>query len=48
MRRSWPIIDEVTDEAGVVTSELVPAVHADTRPPDTAVKLAATPTGGGG
>ncbi len=28
MRRWWPIVDEVTDEAGLVTSEIVPAVRA--------------------
>jgi PII-like signaling protein len=28
MRRWWRVIDEVTDEAGLVTSELVPAFHA--------------------
>jgi len=28
MRRLWPAIDEVTDETGLVTSELVPALQA--------------------
>jgi PII-like signaling protein len=28
MRRWWPIVDELTDEAGLVTSELVPAFRA--------------------
>ena len=28
MRRWWPVIDEVTDEAGLVTSEIVPAFQA--------------------
>ena len=28
IRRLWPIVDEVTDRAGLVTSELVPAFRA--------------------
>ena len=28
MQRWWPVIDEVTDEAGLVTSEMVPAFQA--------------------
>jgi PII-like signaling protein len=28
MRRWWEVVDEVTDEAGLVTSEIVPAFHA--------------------
>jgi PII-like signaling protein len=28
VRRWWPIVDQLTAEAGVVTSELVPAAHA--------------------
>ena len=28
IQRWWGVIDEVTDEAGLVTSEMVPAVHA--------------------
>jgi PII-like signaling protein len=28
VRRWWPVVDELTNEAGLVTSELVPAMHA--------------------
>ncbi len=28
MRRWWEIVDELTDEAGLVTSEMVPALRA--------------------
>jgi PII-like signaling protein len=28
IQRWWAVIDEVTDEAGLVTSEMVPAVYA--------------------
>jgi PII-like signaling protein len=28
VRRWWPVVDELTREAGLVTSELVPAMHA--------------------
>jgi PII-like signaling protein len=44
-RQWWPIVDEVTSEAGLVTSELVPAAHAPA--PDSRVErltLARTPT----
>jgi PII-like signaling protein len=44
MRRWWPIVDELTREAGLVTSELVPASHAFARPGHPALDLAATPT----
>jgi PII-like signaling protein len=46
MQRWWPIIDEATREAGLITSELVPAshaVHPDRRP---RLALARTPTTG--
>jgi PII-like signaling protein len=44
VRSWWPIVDEVTAEAGLVTSELVPASHGlgTTGPPG--LPLAATPT----
>ncbi len=42
MRRWWPIVDEATAEAGLVTSELVPASHAFAAGRDAALELAAT------
>ena len=44
VRRWWPVVEELTARDGLVTSELVPAIHAvaDGRPPD--LTLAATPT----
>jgi PII-like signaling protein len=47
IRSWWPIVDEVTREAGLVTSELVPAAHAvedNRRAPQ--LRLARTPTSG--
>jgi PII-like signaling protein len=45
VRRWWPIVDEATREAGLVTSELVPASHAFSGVgSDPALELAATPT----
>jgi hypothetical protein len=44
-RALWPIVDEVTASAGIVTSELVPATHgleSAFGPPR--LKLAQTPT----
>ena len=31
VREWWPVVDEVTSEAGLVTSEPVPATHARSR-----------------
>ncbi len=44
VERWWPVVDELTSESGLVTSELVPASHAWTTgsPPD--LSLAETPT----
>jgi PII-like signaling protein len=42
--RWWPIVDAATGEAGLVTSELVPACHAFAGPGDGGLKLATTPT----
>jgi PII-like signaling protein len=42
VRRWWPIVDEATAEAGLVTSELVPACHAFGRGPQARLDLAAT------
>jgi PII-like signaling protein len=44
MRRWWPIIDELTAEDGIVTSELVPALHSFRAGRDPSLDLAATPT----
>jgi PII-like signaling protein len=44
MRRWWPIVDEVTREAGLVTSEVVPACHAFATEQDAQLRLAATPS----
>ena len=46
VRSWWPIIDDATREAGVVTSELVPAAHAAVHKRRARhVRLARTPTG---
>ncbi len=42
--RWWPIIDEVTREDGIVTSELVPASHLFRSGTERRLQLAATPT----
>ena len=44
VRSWWPIVDEVTAEAGLVTSELVPASHGLGAEDRVALPLAATPT----
>lgn len=44
VRRWWPIVDELTREAGLVTSELVPALHAFASERERQLRLAATPT----
>lgn len=44
VRRWWPVIDELTAENGLVTSELVPASHAVTRSRPHRLTLARTPT----
>jgi PII-like signaling protein len=44
MRRWWPIINELTNEDGIVTSELVPALHAVRLGGRARLQLAATPT----
>lgn len=41
MRRWWPIVDELTREAGLVTSERVPATHAFAGERERELKLAA-------
>jgi PII-like signaling protein len=46
MQRWWPIIDELTAHDGIVTSELVPAMHAFRAGADARLHLAATPTAG--
>jgi PII-like signaling protein len=47
VRRWWPIVDEATREAGLVTSELVPALHAFAGDDaDPALELAVTPAAG--
>jgi PII-like signaling protein len=45
VRRWWPIIDEITAGDGIVTSELVPAMHSF-RAGAPRLRLAATPTAG--
>src|SRR5205807_8277909 len=45
VQRLWPIVDEVTRDAGLVTSELVPALHA-IGDAQRRLAVAATPTGG--
>jgi PII-like signaling protein len=47
MQRWWPIIDELTARDGIVTSELVPAMHSFRTGPDPKLQLAATPTAEG-
>ncbi len=44
VRRWWPVVEELTMRDGLVTSELVPAIHAvaDRRPPR--LRLATTPS----
>jgi PII-like signaling protein len=44
MRRWWPIIDEATRDAGLVTNELVPAMHPFATERRAELKLAATST----
>jgi PII-like signaling protein len=44
MQRWWPIIDECTRSDGLVTSELVPAMHAFKGGGDARLDLAKTPT----
>jgi PII-like signaling protein len=44
MQRWWPIIDECTARDGIVTSELVPAMHAFRAGGDARLRLAKTPT----
>jgi PII-like signaling protein len=44
VRRWWPIVDELTREAGLVTSELVPASHGLAAGNPAPLSLAATPT----
>jgi PII-like signaling protein len=47
LRRWWPIVDEMTGEAGMVTSELVPAAHAHVGGGEPRLVMAATPTARG-
>jgi PII-like signaling protein len=47
VKRWWPIVDELTREAGLVTSELVPASHAFASEQDRELRLASTPTSSG-
>jgi PII-like signaling protein len=44
MQRWWPIIDECTARDGIVTSELVPAMHSFRAGGDALLRLATTPT----
>lgn len=44
VQRLWPIVDEATREAGLVTCELVPALHAFASERTAQLRLAATPT----
>jgi PII-like signaling protein len=44
MRRWWPIIDECTSQDGIVTSELLPAMHAFRAGGEARLRLARTPT----
>jgi PII-like signaling protein len=46
VRRWWPVVDELTRDSGLVTSELVPAAHAISGEPPAALTLARTPTAG--
>jgi PII-like signaling protein len=47
VRRWWPIVDEATREAGLVTAELVPASHGLSAERPGALPLASTPTSRG-
>jgi PII-like signaling protein len=47
IERLWPIVDDVTREAGLVTSELVPASHAFVGDTEARLALAQTPTATG-
>jgi PII-like signaling protein len=42
MQRWWPVVDELTADAGIVTSEIVPACHAVGRGSGVALSLAET------
>ena len=44
MQRLWPIVDELTGEDAIVTSELVPALHVFRAGGDPRLQLASTPT----
>ena len=44
VRRWWPVVDELTAGAGLVTSELVPASHGLAAPHTGSLSLASTPT----
>jgi PII-like signaling protein len=44
VRRWWPVLDELTASAGLVTSELVPAAHALSGAGVAEIALARTPT----
>src|SRR5207302_1198434 len=44
VRSWWPIVDQLTAEAGLVTSELVPASHGLGAGDAAALRLASTPT----
>jgi PII-like signaling protein len=44
VRRWWPVVDEATREAGLVTSELVPASHGLSAEGRASLSLASTPT----
>jgi PII-like signaling protein len=44
IQRLWPIVDDATRHAGLVTSELVPASHAFARDRRARLRLASTPT----
>ena len=46
VQRWWPIVDRATRDAGLVTSELVPAAHAFASGRRLHLDLAATPTAG--
>jgi PII-like signaling protein len=43
IRRWFGIVDELTDETGLVTCEMVPAFHARSRPGD--LRLSTLPAG---
>jgi PII-like signaling protein len=46
VQRWWPVVDELTRNAGLVTSELVPASHAFATGTARGLRLATTPTAG--